>query len=114
MARPQQARRRASNVSRRRFLVACCITLLGAECGHGQHGGGSSSADRECTGVRPPGNTGNGFFTHASTIYDANGCPFIPMGFNALVYWQEDRAAQVASIDVIASQGANAVRIVTQ
>jgi hypothetical protein len=81
-------------------------------CGHGQHGSASSAPD--CEGVRPAGNTGKGFFTAGSSIYDANGCPFIPMGFNALVFWQLDRPAQLASIDVIASQGANAVRIITQ
>jgi mannan endo-1,4-beta-mannosidase len=101
-------------MSRRRWIVGCCIALLAVHCGHGQHGAGGASEARQCQGVRPPGNTGKGFFTRGSTIYDANGCPFIPMGFNALVYWQTDRAAQLASIDPIASQGANTVRIVTQ
>jgi hypothetical protein len=69
-------------MNRRRSVVGCCIALLAVHCGHGQHGGGATSAAPHCEGVRPPGTTGKGFFTKGSTIYDGNGCPFIPMGFS--------------------------------
>jgi mannan endo-1,4-beta-mannosidase len=102
-------------MNRRHLVLGSCAALLALSCGH-RHVSGSPSTEarRDCSGVRPPGNTGKGLFTDRNTIYDANGCPFIPMGFNALVFWQADPPAQLASIDAMASQGANTVRIVTQ
>ena len=76
----------------------------------------------DCDGTRPAGNDGTGFFVDGPTIHDPAGCPFVPMGFNAAVFWnvtgsdgQSSHEAQHrASFAHQRAVGANSVRIVTQ
>jgi hypothetical protein len=101
-------------MKRRMLAFGFVVVWLVASCRLAQRSSLPRNGARTCGGVRPAGNTGKGLFTSGKTIYDANGCPFIPMGFNALVFWQTDARLQLRSIEAMAAQGANIVRIITQ
>jgi len=94
--------------------------------GVGNSGGNLSTnedVDPEiCTGQRPDGNDGAGFFVSAGKIYDPNGCPFVPQGSNAMAFWNVTvngnkgtySDAHLASLGDLAELGANSVRITSQ
>lgn len=52
----------------------------------------------------------NGFYVNGTTIYDANGNPFVMRGINLLHAWHTDKTE--SSIRAIASTGANTIRFV--
>lgn len=85
-------------------------------------GGGMGNGACQNPVARPTASQGSGFFVSAGKIYDPNGCPFLPLGFNGAVYWNVtidgNRGAHsqehTASVMHMSQAGANTVRLVTQ
>lgn len=73
--------------------------------------GNASSASNPLTITTNPASSNNtGFYIEGTTLYDANGNPFVMRGVNHAHTWYKDQLS--VAIPAIAATGANTVRIV--
>lgn len=89
------------------LLLAACIAL--SACGSGQPqetGQQEAAAQIDVEALREQ----MGFYVDGTTLYDANGNPFVMRGINHAHTWYTDKL--YVSLDAIEATGSNCVRIV--
>lgn len=124
MKKMRQDRTKRQNRRGLAFLAALCL-LLTACAGSGQNGGSENVPPQETFTETAAVETETesvpdidvealreqmGFYVEGSTLYDANGNPFIMRGINHSHTWFSDKL--LTALDGIAATGSNCVRIV--